>query len=83
MHWIQLILDTDQLQGFIDTGKNLRNIYMTWQSLTIRRQKKSLCYAQILNSHRTQNTVPPVERPFSQCCMEKQYLPTVRTQRNG
>jgi len=40
MHWIQLILDTDQLQVFIDTVKNLRNIHMTWQSLTIRKQKK-------------------------------------------
>jgi len=57
MHWIQLILDTDQLQVFIDTVKNLRNIHMTWQSLTIRKQKKKKAYIMhrysIRTAHRT------------------------------
>jgi hypothetical protein len=69
-HWIQLVLDTDQLQALINTVWNLRDINGL-AILNHLKTKKSLLYAQIFNSHRTQNTVPPVERPFIKCCMEK------------
>ena len=63
MHWIQLVLDTDQLQAFINTVTNLRDINGL-AILNHLKTRKSLLYAQTFNSHRKQNTVPPVERPF-------------------